>query len=295
MSIDRKRFLELTLLLGASCTPRPAPQEPAEARLVESAPATYASSSTPVVATGPETGASCNDRGTLDACLRIGPTCEGLASACRNLGQSLRPKVAEAWSLCFAAQKGNCHGPELHACMRKAIDEGCADPRAEAYCEKQMKSCTSAGRTPRYTLETCARVVSAVRGEEGSPEWEEASFDMLGPSAESGSCALDYTLPFQPYNPVATTPRPTSAPPGTPFDKSAAMMALASVSLASCNVGNAHGHITITFSTDGTPSMASVDSGPLVSTPAGGCVAGRFRSIRVPPFSGSPVKVGKSF
>jgi hypothetical protein len=33
---------------------------------------------------------------------------------------------------------------------------------------------------------------------------------------------------------------------------------------------------------------------PLAGTPAGNCVAGKFRSLRVPPFRGSAVTVRKT-
>ncbi len=40
---------------------------------------------------------------------------------------------------------------------------------------------------------------------------------------------------------------------------------------------------------------ATVQGGPFAGTPTGGCVAGLFRRAKVPPFSGNPVTVSKSF
>lgn len=88
---------------------------------------------------------------------------------------------------------------------------------------------------------------------------------------------------------------PHTGPGDPPFDKGAAILALKSVSLEPCKIGKAHGHVAITFVPDGTVSMVTLDDGPLVGTPAGSCVAGKYRAVRVPPFGGGSVHVGKSF
>jgi hypothetical protein len=40
---------------------------------------------------------------------------------------------------------------------------------------------------------------------------------------------------------------------------------------------------------------AVVDQPPFAGTPVGGCVAGKFRSARIPAFAWAAVGVGKSF
>jgi hypothetical protein len=55
------------------------------------------------------------------------------------------------------------------------------------------------------------------------------------------------------------------------------------------------GHVSVTFSPDGSVSSAVVDSPPFAGTPVGGCVGGKFRGAHIPAFGGGPVKVGKSF
>jgi hypothetical protein len=83
-----------------------------------------------------------------------------------------------------------------------------------------------------------------------------------------------------------------------PFDRGAASAALGGVAVQSCKKPDGptgSGHVKITFAPNGTVSSAVVDSGPFPGTAVGGCIAGKFRGAHVPPFSGGPVSVGKSF
>jgi hypothetical protein len=85
---------------------------------------------------------------------------------------------------------------------------------------------------------------------------------------------------------------------GAQFDRGAAAGALGGVDYQSCKKPDGPtgpGHVTITFGPDGTVASAIVDQGPFPGTPVGGCIAGKFRGAHVPPFTGAPVKVGKSF
>ncbi len=107
-------------------------------------------------------------------------------------------------------------------------------------------------------------------------------------------------------SPTPPGPAPTTAPPKPaddgsgkpPFNRGEASAALAAVNIANCKkpdgpTGN--GHVVVTFDPSGTVQSAVVDDGPFPGTPVGGCIAGRFRGAHVSPFSGSAVKVGKSF
>jgi hypothetical protein len=83
-----------------------------------------------------------------------------------------------------------------------------------------------------------------------------------------------------------------------PFDRGAAAAALGSVNVASCKKPDGptgSGHVSVTFSPDGSVQSAVVDQPPFAGTAVGGCVASKFRGARIPAFSGSTVKVGKSF
>jgi hypothetical protein len=82
-----------------------------------------------------------------------------------------------------------------------------------------------------------------------------------------------------------------------PFDRGAAAHALSRVSTDLCakhGGPTGPGHVTLTFDASGAVRHVDVDP-QFRGTPAGACVAAQFAAVRVPPFTGSPVKVGKSF
>lgn len=124
--------------------------------------------------------------------------------------------------------------------------------------------------------------------------------------------------PTEPVATVTTPPKPLSleeelrkkaaataapvktadTPSGGTFDRAAAGAALSGVNVAGCKKPDGPtgaGHVTVTFESSGSVQSAIVDGGDFPGTPVGGCIAGKFRGAHVPPFSGSPVKVGKSF
>ncbi len=49
--------------------------------------------------------------------------------------------------------------------------------------------------------------------------------------------------------------------------------------------------VSVTFSTSGRVVAARVTGGPLVGTPAGGCVAAALRGASIPAFAGEPVTI----
>ena len=94
-------------------------------------------------------------------------------------------------------------------------------------------------------------------------------------------------------NPYRTAAAP--ADPNAPFDRGAAAQALGAVSLAGCGAEpRSGGHLQIVFSNDGSARASDV-SAQGASADALKCIGDRFSAARVPPFSGSAVKVGKSF
>jgi hypothetical protein len=56
-----------------------------------------------------------------------------------------------------------------------------------------------------------------------------------------------------------------------------------------------HGHVTITLAPSGVVAGVVLDSGPFTGTVTAACIVARFETVRVPPFSGAAVRVGKSF
>lgn len=100
--------------------------------------------------------------------------------------------------------------------------------------------------------------------------------------------------------PEAPAEAPPAEPDKPPFDMSAAKAALetAAASAPSCKTPDGptgKGKVQVTFSPSGHATSANVIEGSFGGTSVGGCIAKLFRSARVPPFSGDPVTVAKSF
>ncbi len=94
--------------------------------------------------------------------------------------------------------------------------------------------------------------------------------------------------------PAAAAPAEASAP----FDRGAAAAALGAVNVQSCKKPDGptgSGHVKVTFGPSGAVSSATADAPPFAGTPVGGCVAAKFRGVKIPAFSGGSVSVGKSF
>lgn len=85
-----------------------------------------------------------------------------------------------------------------------------------------------------------------------------------------------------------------SAGPGQAFPKGEALIALSRVSLEGCGKATA-GHVKILFAPSGQVTTARIDDGPLVGTSGARCVEERFQAVRISPFGGAPVTVGKAF
>lgn len=81
------------------------------------------------------------------------------------------------------------------------------------------------------------------------------------------------------------------------FDRSAAASSLANVSVRHCSAGGqvGTGHVVVTFSPNGRVSEVVVDDPTFAGTPAGRCAQAAFFGASVHPFTGSAVRVGKSF
>jgi predicted Zn finger-like uncharacterized protein len=121
---------------------------------------------------------------------------------------------------------------------------------------------------------------------------------VIPPSTGGGSSSLDDMMKKAAGNTGGPSAPPPSSASTAQFDRGAAAGALGAVNVASCKKGDGPtgaGHVSVTFAPDGSVATAVVDQPPFAGTAVGGCVAGKFRGARVPPFAGGSVKVGKSF
>lgn len=99
-----------------------------------------------------------------------------------------------------------------------------------------------------------------------------------------------------------TRAAPPMPPPsgGAEFNKGAAAAALGAAAggAKACKKPDGptgSGRVKVTFAPSGNVTTANVDGPPFAGTSTGGCIAGEFRGVHVPPFDGSPVTVTKSF
>lgn len=124
-----------------------------------------------------------------------------------------------------------------------------------------------------------------------APEFGDAPNGTARPRADS----FFIPIPTDIEGPLPIPPGPSTSPP---FDRSVAARSLGAVDVTSCKRPGGPtgaGHVSMTFAPDGSVATAQVDQPPFAGTAVGDCVAARFRGTRVPAFSGSSVKLGKSF
>lgn len=86
-------------------------------------------------------------------------------------------------------------------------------------------------------------------------------------------------------------------PANVPFDRPAAAKALAAVDVAACYekppILDAQLHVDLTIMPNGRVTEASADA-PYANTEAGNCAAERFKTVRVAPFVGPPIRMGRT-
>jgi len=101
-----------------------------------------------------------------------------------------------------------------------------------------------------------------------------------------------------PPPPPFEAPQPPP-PPGPDFSREAAQSALedAAALAATCRQEDTTAgavRVAVTFVPTGQATVAVVESGVVRGTPVGSCVAAKFRTAKVPPFSGTKVTVHKT-
>lgn len=101
-----------------------------------------------------------------------------------------------------------------------------------------------------------------------------------------------------PPPPVFVAPQPPE-PAGPEFSREAAQSALedAAALAATCRQEDTTAgavRVAVTFIPSGQATVAVVESGVVRGTPVGSCVAAKFRTAKVPPFSGTKVTVHKT-
>jgi hypothetical protein len=82
------------------------------------------------------------------------------------------------------------------------------------------------------------------------------------------------------------------------FDSAAAARGLAAVDLRRCgraDAPSAAGHARVTFQPTGAVSDVVIDTPELVATVTGRCVSEAYRRVKVAPFAGAALTVGKRF
>jgi predicted Zn finger-like uncharacterized protein len=158
---------------------------------------------------------------------------------------------------------------------------------------------TGAAATP--TTPTTAAATDTAAGQQPRPGVPGPT-GPIGPgptTAKTGTTAAPTAEPppVKTAEPVATA---APSPDGAEFNRGAATSALGAAAGAakSCKKPDGptgSGRVKVTFAPSGNVTSAQVEGPPFAGTPVGGCIASAFRSAKVPPFSGPPVSVSKSF
>jgi len=120
----------------------------------------------------------------------------------------------------------------------------------------------------------------------------------VGATEEPESLAEETPAETPPPPPVFEAPQPPP-PPGPEFSREAAQSALedAAALAATCRQDDTTAgavRVAVTFVPTGQATVAVVESGVVRGTPVGSCVAAKFRTAKVPPFSGTKVTVHKT-
>ncbi len=84
----------------------------------------------------------------------------------------------------------------------------------------------------------------------------------------------------------------------SPFDRDQAGSLLRAVELLKCKIAGGprgEGHVLVTFAPSGDVQTVSLDRAPFARSPVESCILGQYRTLKVKPFKGDAVTVGKTF
>ncbi len=197
----------------------------------------------------------------------------------------------------------------------KPAEEAAAAPSASAAVTAEPAASAPAAAT---TETAAAASASAAPEEAKTGEAAVESAAKAGETAKSGSAKeakadtakeakADTAKKDEPKKEEAKKDEPAAADTAAaapaaaaPFSRGAAVSALNAAAGAASGCKKAdgptgRGRVSVTFAPSGKVSSAVVNGPPFAGTSVGGCVAAAFRRASVPPFSGSPVTVHKSF
>jgi hypothetical protein len=175
-----------------------------------------AASGSAVAASGTDAAPVCpeNAIGDLEACKRwkVDPTCESADSTprmCTGLmdygqhdGEGFQPRVAAMVAACMVKVpnvKPACRYPDMHRCIRDAVDLVCVEPAMVAACERAVAECHGRGATPTFTVAQCAKIASATRGR--MREWALRVMSGHYPAGQidPDGCNLQAVTVYQPW------------------------------------------------------------------------------------------------
>jgi hypothetical protein len=182
--------------------------------------------------------------------------------------------------------------PEQHAATLEAPVERTAAPGATPAAEP-IQAAAAPAPAPA-AVEPAAAVKPA---DQEKPEQKDEAKEPVA-TAEPKEAASRSSVP--PRSTAAAKkpvpPRATKAAAG-PFNVEAAKTALntAATKASSCSGASGKGKVQLTFAPSGKVSSAELTDGPFAGTPAGKCALKHFKAVHIPPFSGAPQTVAKSF
>jgi hypothetical protein len=212
-------------------------------------------------------------------------------------------------------------------------DPKSAAGRAHAVAEAKVDDPSPANRSPKRITdlppaiegtEPAHAAAAAAKPPESLSDQQDPSHEAAnaatGPAGPNGAAPMAATAPgAEDVPPLATgATDPGAIPPPSTVTSAAAPLAPAPAARAKgdfstqaaretledaagragkCrNIDTPSGtaRVAVTFAPNGHVTNAVIESGPFVGTAAGNCVASKFRSAKVPPFSGESVLVRKS-
>jgi predicted Zn finger-like uncharacterized protein len=190
-----------------------------------------------------------------------------------------------------------------------AVASASAAPSAPPAATETAAASASAAASSAPSTETASAPKAAAAGGGGGGGKVAAAAPQGGGGGGGGGAAAAPPPPKQDSLAAAmaggAAPTPAAGGGGgggagtEPFNmgEAKARLAAAAAAVQSCKKGDATGtgKVVVMFAPSGAAQSASINGPPFEGTPTGNCVAARFRTVRVPAFSGSPFSVSKSF